>query len=57
MDIDAYLKASVDMKIKVPVDIAGSFELGYKDHVIDNLRNTTITVYSVLTNNLLVIHC
>merc|ERR1711874_923627 len=46
MDIEAFLKAEVDMKIKVPVDIKGSFELEYKDDFVDNLRNTTITMFS-----------
>ena len=45
MDIYGYLEASVDMKIKVPVAIAGSFEIEYKDDVINNLNNTSITVH------------
>ena len=57
MDIEAFLDAEVDMKIKVPVDIKGSFELEYKDDFVDNLRSTTITVYSVLAINLLIIQC
>ena len=57
MDIEAFLKAEVDMKIKVPVDIKGSFELEHKDDFVDNLRSTTITVYSVLTINQLIIQC
>ena len=44
MDINAYLEAQVDMKVKVPVDIAGRFELDYKDETHNTLANTTIKV-------------
>ena len=47
MDIDGNLWAKVNLKIKVPVKIQGNFTIEYKDHVIDELNDTTIRVCSV----------
>ena len=48
MDIDAYLKAKVDMrKIKPPLKIEGEFMLNYTDNTIDELNQTTIRVCSL----------
>ena len=44
MDIDGYLEAQVDMKVKVPVAIEGSFNLTYEDDTNKTLANTTIKV-------------
>ena len=42
MDIDGYLEASVDMKIKVPVAISGYFKINYTDDVKNTLDQTRI---------------
>ena len=47
MDIDGHLWAKVDMKIKVPVKIEGSFTMNYTDDLVSQMNETTIRVCSV----------